>query len=694
MARLCRMTGWAALAMIPVGIAGGAMAQETESLALREITVFGGARDERALLDTPNAVSVLDEAEIERRQAATYEELIGDLPGVSIDGGPRGVSQEPNIRGFQDEQVVIRLDGARQTFNLAHRGRFFTDPAILKSVEVLRGGASTLFGSGALGGVIFLDTKDAEDILFPGETRAAEVGFGYNTQGDEVRGSATFAAREGDWDVVGFVTGRPRHSDLKDGAGNRIIDSDIDSMSGLAKLGWAPAPGHRIEAAIQLYRDDGKTPPNTNVQGTPTTTVDRTLTNSSFRLGHEWNPDDSDLIDLSTLIYYNINDADEDRLFDGRLDETRFTTIGIDVTNVSRFDAGLPVALSYGFEAYQDRQSATRNGVARASTPDADQTFLAAFAQADIQMAPTLTLTPGIRFDYVRTNPDGAAFLASSDVELSPKIALSWRPTDEVQLFASASRSFRSPSLTELFPTGVHFASPGFPLGPGTAFTGINQFVPNPNLVPERATQFEIGGRYEAFGVAAPNDVLRFSVNAYYARVDNFIEQAVTFIDFGSGVFNPATGNFEVGGTTTTRNVDAELYGVEAEVAYDAGPWFVGLGVTVPRGDDRAGGELASLPQDRLVVTGGFRPTDDVEIGGRATLLRKLGAGDLPAGVAPVDGAAVFDIFASWAPSEGPLAGAVFAAVVDNLTDREFRIHPSGLNSPGITGKLTATFRF
>src|SRR5690606_25147387 len=114
-------------------------AQEAGAIVMPEITVFGGARDERALLDTPNAVSVIGVDEIERRQASTYEELIGDLPGVSIDGGPRGASQEPNIRGCQDEQVVLRVDGARQTFNLAHRGRFFTDPLILKNVEVLKG---------------------------------------------------------------------------------------------------------------------------------------------------------------------------------------------------------------------------------------------------------------------------------------------------------------------------------------------------------------------------------------------------------------------------------------------------------------------------------------------------------------------------------------------------------------------------
>lgn len=684
-----RAAGFAA-SIAAAGLAAPAAAGDG-SVTLREITVYGGARDKRALLDTPNAVTVLSGEELRVRQASTYEELIGDVPGVSIDGGPRGVSQEPNIRGFQDEQIVLRLDGARQTFNLAHRGRFFTDPLALKSVEVLRGGASTLFGSGALGGAIFLETEDAESFLMPGENRAAEVTVGYNSQGDELLGATTFAMREGDFDALGFFSGRPRFSDLEDGAGAPIIDSEIDAISGLGKLGWEIAPGSRLEATYQRYHDSGETPPNTNVQGTPTSTVDRKLVNQSLRLGWELDRGDG-AVDLTTLVYWNRTDVDEDRLFDGRFDSSTLETFGFETTNISRLDLGLKTTLSYGVELYHDRQSATRDGAARPQTPDADQTFMAAFVQGEIELTEGLTLIPGLRLDHVRTDPEGGP--ASTDFEPSPKIALSWRPAEGAQLFASASSSFRAPSLTELFPTGVHFAVPGFPLQPGTVFTGINQFVPNPNLKPERSLAFELGGRYETFGVAAPGDRLTLSANAYYARVDDFIEQAVTFIDFGSGAFNPVTGNFEVGGTTTTRNVDAELYGVELEAAYDAGDWFLGLGLTAPRGSDRNGGELASVPQDRLVVTGGFRPAPGLEIGGRATLARELDAGDLPAGVAPVDGFAVFDIFATWAPEEGPLAGAVFRAGIDNLTDKEYRIHPSGLNSPGIAGKLSATLRF
>ncbi|MGY6635102.1 MAG: TonB-dependent receptor plug domain-containing protein, partial [Alkalilacustris sp.] len=302
-------------------IAGPTAAQDT-GFVLPGLTVFGAARDERALLETPNAVSVIDSDTVLRRQPATYAEILGAEPGVTIDGGPRGVSQEINIRGFRDEQVVLRVDGGRQNFNLAHRGRFFTDPAMLRQVEVLRGGASTLFGSGALGGVVFLDTKRAEDVLAPGQTVGGELRFGVNSQGRETLGSLALAGRFGPVDALIFGTLRPRSRDLRDGAGRPVIDSAIDSRNLLLKLGLEPDPDQRFEFSLNRYDDRGVTPPNTNVQGTPTTSVNRDLDHTQLRLGWRWDPSDTPLIDADVLIYANRTRVREERISDGRLDRT------------------------------------------------------------------------------------------------------------------------------------------------------------------------------------------------------------------------------------------------------------------------------------------------------------------------------------------------------------------------------------
>ncbi|MEO1600173.1 MAG: TonB-dependent receptor, partial [Pseudomonadota bacterium] len=357
---------------------------------------------------------------------------------------------------------------------------------------------------------------------------------------------------------------------------------------------------------------------------------------------------------------------------------------------------GLPVSISYGIEVFQDEQDATRDGEARLQAPDAKRRFYAGFVQADVEVLPGLTITPGLRFDAFELEPDREGFDDRSENQLSPRLAASWRPSENAQIFVTASRAFRAPTLTELYNDGVHFATEGFPLGPpgsgAPVFTGVNEFIPSPDLEPERSTQVEIGGRYTLDDVATSGDRVELSGSLYYARVDDFVDTVVGFIDDRTATFNPFTRQLELSGSTENRNVDATLWGFEAEVTYDTGPWFAGVGLTIPRGLNRAGGDLGSIPQDRVVLTGGIRPLDNVELGARATLAD--GQDDVPEGALGTPGFAVFDLYATWQPQTGLLEGGRFALGIDNLTDRRFRIHPNGLNQPGLAVKLTASWDF
>ena len=116
------------------------------------------------------------------------------------------------------------------------------------------------------------------------------------------------------------------------------------------------------------------------------------------------------------------------------------------------------------------------------------------------------------------------------------------------------------------------------------------------------------------------------------------------------------------------------------------------LGQHVPHTEADNRWMFGSIPQDRIVVTGGFRPWRDVEIGARATMLN--GQDDVPQGTLPVGGATVFDLFALYTPSSGSLEGATFAFGIDNVLDREYRIYPNGLNQTGIAVKASAAMEF
>ncbi|MEL7256723.1 MAG: TonB-dependent hemoglobin/transferrin/lactoferrin family receptor [Pseudomonadota bacterium] len=669
-------------------VANAASSQEAP-VELPTLFLDSALRDERALQDTPVAASVRQGEALERQQADTFEELIGDIPGVSIEGGPRAIAQEPNIRGFQDEQIVLRFDGARFNFNQAHRGRFFVDPDIVERVEVVRGGGSTLFGSGAIGGVISVDTKDAQDLLGPGQTVGARLRTGVSTNGLVFSNSATVYADWGQIDALAFLGSRNFSEDLESGDGVDIRNSRLDVLNGLVKFGYEPTNEHRLEFAFSQYDDDGTTPANSSSASTADD-VDRDARVQTVRLSWDYAPEGSNLIDLSAILYANFLKITEDRFSDGRADQSNYDTIGFELVNRSRFGELMPVDMVYGFEVLRDTQDGLRDGAPRAQFPDAEATTIGVFAEATIAVSDQLDVIAGVRYDNYERDVDNPAFADAEDDFFSPRVGFSYRPNQSWQIFGNVARAFRAPTLTELYNDGVHFSSPGFPLGPGQFFSGVNNFVPNPNLREERSTQIEFGARFEETGVWQAGDSLSFSANAYYADVEDFIDQVVTFIDFTTGT--PGPGGVVFNGTTTTRNIDAEIWGFEAELDYDAGSWFASAALSLPRGSAAGGEELGSIPQDRLVTTVGLRPNSAWTYGARLTLAGEQN--DVPDGATPGEAYQLLDVFATWVPQEGPLEDVVFHIGVDNLFDENYQIFPNGLSQPGRTFKISTAITF
>lgn len=154
----------------PIVLPASAQEEQEEPIVLDPIVVSGGK--EKVLSDTPQSVSVLNQDELDRKQPTTVGDALTDLPGVKSSGSDRVLGEAFNIRGFgQDNsggegRLILQVDGAKKYYQQYRMGGLFTDPELYKRVEVLRGPASsTLHGSGALAGVVTLETKDASDFL-------------------------------------------------------------------------------------------------------------------------------------------------------------------------------------------------------------------------------------------------------------------------------------------------------------------------------------------------------------------------------------------------------------------------------------------------------------------------------------------------------------------------------------------------
>jgi outer membrane receptor protein involved in Fe transport len=174
-----------------------------------EVLTVTATKTERSAFEVPASVSIIGPERIESEQPQSIGDLLEELPNVELLSGPRRIGETANIRGFDEERIVTTIDGARQNFNIGHQGRFFIEPDLLKHVEVYRGTNSALYGSGAIGGVIALTTKDASDFLDPGERGGARLKGGFQDVNDEWLGSvAAYGRIAKDIEYLGNVTYR------------------------------------------------------------------------------------------------------------------------------------------------------------------------------------------------------------------------------------------------------------------------------------------------------------------------------------------------------------------------------------------------------------------------------------------------------------------------------------------------------
>lgn len=660
---------------------------------IEEVTVTA-TRTERLVFTTPAAVSVIDADDIGQFQPLSFADVFEGTPGVAIQGGARRIAEEPSIRGFSDQQLVLRLDGARQNFDLAHRGRFFVDPDLIRRIEVVRGSASALYGSGAIGGVISLETLGAVDLLEAGETFGGRAKFGFQGNGDEVFASSGLFGTLGPVDAFANVVYREVFDDLEDGDGAPIADTRDRIMNGLFKLGITPAENHRLEIVAGVFESTGDNPTASDAVSTPQTVVGRDTNEYSIRSNYTFRDPAIPWLDLGLSAYYQKIDVSEDRFIDARLDESQFDNFGVDLHNTTRLAlaGSAQLALTYGFEFFEDQQSGTRNGTDRIEFPDAERSFFAGYAQAEIDLFDgRVSLVPGVRIDRFEFRPEGD-FPARDETNTSPRISVGVNPTDWLYLWGSYAEAFRAPALTELFNDGVHFAVPNG-LGPGTLV--INEFRPTPLLEPENAETVEAGARIRHSGLLLAGDTLEVSGNYFSSDVDNFVDTVVKFLDFSKPpMFIPPAGPVVFFGSTTNINTRARISGFEGELRYDSPHLFFAVSGFTVDGDNRETGQgLGSIPQDgvtlRLI---GKLPSFGLQLGARGTIASAQS--DVPEESVTTSAFQTVDLFANWAPASGLIKGSVVTIGIDNLFDETYSVHPTVIHQPGRSVRLTLAHRF
>ena len=145
-------------------LAGGARAQDAGAENQEQLPAAGapwpggatllqrlvvGAGQEKVAIDTPQAVSVIEQEDIDAIQPSTIGDVIREIPGVNVTGSDRALGQSFNIRGIgapensgDGGRIIVNVDGVQKFYEQYRLGSFFSDPELFKRVEVLRGPAS------------------------------------------------------------------------------------------------------------------------------------------------------------------------------------------------------------------------------------------------------------------------------------------------------------------------------------------------------------------------------------------------------------------------------------------------------------------------------------------------------------------------------------------------------------------------
>ncbi len=485
------------------------------------VTVTRTATD---VFDSPAPVSVLDEWMIRDRAPNTVTDLFKDLPGLDVNGV--GTNQtRPSIRGQRGQRILLLQDGMR--LNNSRRQQDFgeipalVDVASVESVEVVRGPASVLYGSDAIGGVVNVVTRVPSQ-----EGVHGTVGYRFSSHDDQNKGALSLSGKNSH--VYFLASGTYRDSDAYDAPSGSFGDIRLESDTEVQNtgiqddsfnllVGFMPAPEQDLTFKLERYRADetgfGFVDPAAFAPDDPlieilypfqdfdkytlryrAQSLNSVLADEFDVVGYWQNNERALELGLmmpigpgATLEIVTENFTDlETGGFRAEAqkqaaDVHRFT-YGLDYFRDDSKNTDLTTTTVLGFGPPMIEQDAS------SSVPNATYRSVGGFLQDEIMLPRDVSLVLGVRFQDVEAEADPSpgldpALESQSHQTVVASASATVGVTDNLNLIGSVGRAFRAPNLVELFFSG--------PTPEGAAFQSRN-----PDLEPETSLNLDIGARY------------------------------------------------------------------------------------------------------------------------------------------------------------------------------------------------------
>lgn len=505
-----------AVSLGPSAVMAQAGAGGDTARVLGTVTITA-TRTEKDVLNAPVAVSVLDSADIRQAGPNTAADLLRQLPGLDVSGV--GTNQtRPTIRGQRGQRILLLEDGIR-IGNSRRQQDFGELPAIvdvtsIDRIEVVRGPASVLYGTDAIGGVVNLISDPLPLRSFGGIGGA--IGYRYGSADAQQRPSGEvhlrsgrFAARvRAAWrDTDPYDAPAGSFGDVTLDEDTRVHDTGVRDQTQSLLAGWDLTNTQRLSAKVERYasRDAGFGYVDDAALGGDGTRIRILYPEQDvyrYSLGYSALGLGSALADkVETRVYL----FDNDRTFDQDIfvpfgppgagvavqshNVTDLRTTGLRAEATKLLGR---VLLTYGVEAFRERSENTDSSTTtligfgppqtttetRPSVPNATFRSAGAFAQGDISVGERLTLILGARYQDVRaaTRPTEGhdSTIASTDRTVVGAANVLVNVAEGVNVVGSVGRGFRSPNLVERFfdgptPEGSGYQQPNVDLEPETS---------------------------------------------------------------------------------------------------------------------------------------------------------------------------------------------------------------------------------
>lgn len=553
-----------------------------------ESVLVTARRTPTSRLATPQRVAVVTATDLERTPGSDLTGVLKRSAGVDVIEYP-GLLSGVSIRGFRPQysglnaRTLILLDGRPAgVTNLAT-----VDPTIIERVEVVKGPASALFGSGAMGGVVNVVTRASRGAFGTrldagygsfGTYRAAGRAGGSLTRRFDLDLGLSAAGRRQGYEAGGrrLIGGDSVVKVLDAGGTMRLPEVEVDSVISFSRYasyaanlrtGYDLAHDWRLEAGGGLFRADHVENPGDLVAGYGHTLNDLERTTGELGLRGEVGRHELALRAFTareSSAYYD--DPLDPAFVNSRL-PTRWS--GVQLQDVAALGAH---SVTAGIDVNRAESSAERfvaaGEPAPPYNPDAWTRSAAAFAEAragflDGRLVSTLggrldRITFGVEegtvYDWQTGTTARAAANSEARTVFNPSAGILYRPHEALALHASAGRAFVAPDA-------FHVAGYVENRDPEREAVRITQG--NPELRPESSGTWDAG-----IGLSRPAAGLEADVTYFSTRVrDRVVAHLVT----------PPPGRLSAAGDTvvaisTWTNGDAaRVRGIEVSFGYDLG---------------------------------------------------------------------------------------------------------------------------